>query len=144
MGMWTEFVGRPFARAGTIFHELGHNLGLNHGGNPTLWGRKVALNTTSTPASATYFEPNCKPNYQSSMSYLFQVHGLFSTNVNAADEMHLDFSGTIHSPMNESSELERRRTRSAAKLSAHLVCPIRQSARAAARCVASHEVLQRQ
>ncbi len=95
MGMWTEFVGRPFARAGTIFHELGHNLGLSHGGKPTLWGSKPA-NTT------TYFEPNCKPNYQSSMSYLFQVHGLFR---DTDDEIHLDYSGTVLSPINEASTL---------------------------------------
>ena len=94
MGLWTEFVGRPVARAGTILHELGHNLGLNHGGSPTLWGNKL-LSTT------TYFEPNCKPNYLSSMSYLFQVHGLFDAN----DEVHVDFSGTAHSGINEASTL---------------------------------------
>ena len=27
--------------------------------------------------TATYVEPNCKPNYLSVMSYLFQAHGLF-------------------------------------------------------------------
>src|SRR5262249_45818656 len=69
LGLWDEFVGRPFVRASTTFHELGHNGELWHGGKPAIWGN-AALNT------ATYVEPNCKPNYFSSMSYLFQVHGL--------------------------------------------------------------------
>ncbi|HXV68794.1 MAG TPA: Ig-like domain-containing protein, partial [Nitrospira sp.] len=85
LGLWDEFVGRPFARAGTTFHELGHNLELWHGGLPAILGNK-ALNT------ATYIEPNCKPNYLSSMSYLFQVHALFDND----DQIHLDYSGNVH------------------------------------------------
>src|SRR4030095_17194730 len=88
MGVWTDSVGRPFARAGTIFHELGHNLALNHGGNPTLWGKKYPLATGTT----TYFEPNCKPNYLSSMSYLFQVHGLYKND----GSVYLDYSRAAH------------------------------------------------
>ncbi|SMC28273.1 Carbohydrate binding domain-containing protein [Andreprevotia lacus DSM 23236] len=44
-------------QAGTIMHELGHNLGLRHGGNE---------NT------------NYKPNYYSIMNYLYQLQGLGS------------------------------------------------------------------
>ena len=35
LGFWDEFVGRPFVRASTTFHELGHTLGLFHGGPET-------------------------------------------------------------------------------------------------------------
>jgi archaellum component FlaC len=42
--------------------------------------------------TATYIEPQCKPFHISSMSYLFQVHGLFDD----FDEIHLDYSGTEH------------------------------------------------
>ena len=41
LGFWGEFVGKPFARASTTFHELGHNLGLFHGGLAPLWGSKA-------------------------------------------------------------------------------------------------------
>ncbi|MCX6629612.1 MAG: M66 family metalloprotease, partial [Candidatus Solibacter sp.] len=47
--------------AGTFMHELGHNLGLGHGG----------LTTSGAPSDATY-----KPNYLSVMNYLFQLEGL--------------------------------------------------------------------
>jgi hypothetical protein len=90
LGMWDEFVGTPFVRASTIFHELGHNLGLFHGGLPPIWG-------DTTKNTATYIEPNCKPNYFSSMSYLFQVHGLLDN----FGEFHLDYSGTKHSNVDE-------------------------------------------
>ena len=56
LGLWDNFVGTDFMQASTLMHELGHNLALRHGGGP--------------------LEPNCKPNYQSIMSYLYQVHGL--------------------------------------------------------------------
>ena len=52
-------------KAGTFMHELGHTLGLTHGG--TFY--KNLSNNDYTPN----FESNCKPNVQSNMSYLFQV-----------------------------------------------------------------------
>ena len=48
------------AQAGTLMHELGHNLGLHHGGNDDL------LN---------------KPNYLSVMNYNFQLTGLLRTSL---------------------------------------------------------------
>ena len=70
LGLWDEFVGRPFVRASTTFHELGHNWELWHGGTSAIWGDNAI-------SQATYIEPHCKPYYLSSMNYLFQVHGLF-------------------------------------------------------------------
>jgi uncharacterized repeat protein (TIGR01451 family) len=46
---------------GTFLHELGHNLGLRHGGDQ---------------------ETNCKPNYLSIMNYNFQLSGLPNTRTN--------------------------------------------------------------
>jgi len=42
-------------QAATLLHELGHNLGLQHGGGDSI---------------------NYKPNYKSSMNYLYQLHGI--------------------------------------------------------------------
>ena len=103
LGLWDDFVGRPYVRASTTFHELGHNLNLWHGGLPAAWGNKHPLSGSPT---STYIEPNCKPNYQSSMSYLFQAVGLFDN----ADEIHLDysdrdFSGTSFFSLNETMPL---------------------------------------
>ena len=99
LGLWDEFVGRPFVRASTTFHELGHNLNLWHGGLPAIWGDNSPLNPTL--ATSTYIEPNCKPNYPSSMSYLFQVHGLFDNN----DNIHLDYSSAVIGGLNETATL---------------------------------------
>ena len=52
-------------------------MGRSHGGDPA--------------------EPNCKPNYLSVMSYLFQLHGLLDDN----GVPHLDFSGQTGSPLDE-------------------------------------------
>ena len=55
LGGWTGDVGTVNQQAGTLAHELGHNLNLRHGGDD---------NT------------NRKPNYLSIMSYSFQTRGL--------------------------------------------------------------------
>jgi len=56
LGGWTGSVGSANEQAGTFMHELGHNLGLRHGGEDhTQW----------------------KPNYISVMNYAFQTRGLF-------------------------------------------------------------------
>ncbi|MFZ0305416.1 MAG: PASTA domain-containing protein, partial [Terracidiphilus sp.] len=52
--------------AGTLFHEIGHTLGLSHGG--------LYYNTPGSYVPT--FDVNCKPNYQSSMNYLFQLDGV--------------------------------------------------------------------
>ena len=51
-------------QAGTFMHELGHNLGLRHGG----------------PLGNPDAEDNCKPNYQSVMSYSRQTDRLLGNN----------------------------------------------------------------
>ena len=63
LGLWDQETGTPFMQGSTLLHELGHNLGLRHGG--------------VVPSGA--IEPNCKPNYQSVMNYLFQVRGLLDS-----------------------------------------------------------------
>ena len=62
LGLWDAQTGTPFVQGSTLLHELGHNLGLKHGG--------------VVPSGS--IEPNCKPNYQSVMNYLFQVRGLLT------------------------------------------------------------------
>jgi len=59
LGSFDYQIGNPDQQAGTLMHELGHNLNLNHGGGPT----DVV---------------NCKPNYLSVMSYSRQFSDLVS------------------------------------------------------------------
>jgi hypothetical protein len=63
LGLWDGETGTPFIQGSTLMHELGHNLGLRHGG--------VLQN-------GAVIEANCKPNYQSIMNYLFQIQGLLT------------------------------------------------------------------
>ena len=87
LGLWGTSGQTDPVQSGTFMHELGHSLGLTHGG---LY--------YDTPGSyVPTLEPNCKPNYQSVMSYQFQVDLL--------DDGVLDYSGQELSPLNESSLL---------------------------------------
>lgn len=68
----------PTCQAGTLMHELGHNLGLQHGGGDSV---------------------NYKPNYLSIMNYLFQFRGLdVGPNTGV-----LDYSRTALGPLDERS-----------------------------------------
>jgi hypothetical protein len=62
LGLWDGETGTPFIQGSTLMHELGHNLGLRHGG----------------VVASGLIEANCKPNYQSIMNYLFQIRGLLT------------------------------------------------------------------
>jgi reprolysin-like metallo-peptidase family M12B len=55
LGSWPNQTGTVQQQAGTLMHELGHNLGLGHGGADGI---------------------NFKPNYLSIMNYMFQTVGL--------------------------------------------------------------------
>jgi hypothetical protein len=55
LGNFTDGVGNVQEQAGTFMHELGHNLGLRHGGCD---------------------DQNLKPGYASVMNYVFQMEGL--------------------------------------------------------------------
>jgi len=63
LGLWGADGQTLPALSGTFMHELGHSMGLTHGG----------YYRDTPPSYAVTFEPNCKPNYQSVMNYLFQV-----------------------------------------------------------------------
>ena len=71
LGLWETAPNQDMSKranviAGTLYHEIGHTLGLTHGG---LY--------YDTPGSyIPTFDVNCKPNYQSVMNYLFQLDGL--------------------------------------------------------------------
>jgi len=74
-GLWGDGAPTVQQEAGTIMHELGHNLNLRHGGNENL---------------------NFKPNYLSLMNYLFQLRGIPAAN-------RLDYSQNDLPDLNENS-----------------------------------------
>jgi hypothetical protein len=87
LGLWRsdvaadDQVGSVLVQAGTLMHELGHTLGLQHGGADGV---------------------NCKSNFQSTMNYLFQVRGLIDVNGTA----NVDYSGQILDPLDEHALLD--------------------------------------
>jgi hypothetical protein len=86
LGFWDNFKGTEFVQTSTIVHELGHTMGLRHGGPAP---------TQANPA------PNCKSNYESVMNYLFQVRGLIGSNGPV-----IDLSKQELGPLTESSLTE--------------------------------------
>ena len=86
LGLWDQQTGTPFVQGATLLHELGHNIGLHHGG----------VVSTST------LEPNCKTNYLSSMNWLYQTRGL----LDAAGNPNLDFSRQALPTLSESGLTE--------------------------------------
>jgi hypothetical protein len=88
LGLW-GVVGETWqVQAGTLMHELGHSLGLTHGG----------FFFPNAPASyVPAIEANCKPNFQSVMNYFFQVDLLH----NNLGEQVLDYSGVVLNTLDE-------------------------------------------
>ncbi len=76
--------GTPQIMTNTIMHELGHNLGLEHGGDETV---------------------NWKPNYNSVMNYRYQFAGI-DVDLDAIGDGLPDYSMGISIPLNESEVTE--------------------------------------
>ena len=71
---------------GTFLHELGHNLGFNHGG---------AYNDRM----------NREPNYNSVMNYIYQFNGL-DTDCDRTTNQYFSFSQGLHRDLNEAALIE--------------------------------------
>jgi hypothetical protein len=87
-------LGSVLQQAGTLLHELGHTLTLTHGGT-------YYPNTDNNPPGVPTFGLNCKPNYLSTMSYLFQVRG-FPDNAEIGYSGHM-LPDLVESLMNQNS-----------------------------------------
>jgi hypothetical protein len=93
LGSWLANGVTWQVKAGTLMHELGHSLGLTHGG--FYFDSLTANNNNYTPT----IEANCKSNHQSVMNYMFQVDLLDNgTGFNV-----LDYSGQTLSALDESA-----------------------------------------
>lgn len=83
LGSFDNGTGSVNQQAGTLMHELGHNLGLQHGGGDSV---------------------NYKPNYLSIMSYAFQLQGLTINGTSGHfDYSHLALGNLDETNLNESS-----------------------------------------
>ena len=87
LGGWGVDATSVNVQAGTLMHELGHSIGLPHGGAYYTAGSYVPT-----------YGPNCKPNHQSVMNYNFQVD-LLDTPAGSV----LDFSDRELAPLDENS-----------------------------------------
>ncbi|HLJ16724.1 MAG TPA: hypothetical protein VKV15_19670, partial [Bryobacteraceae bacterium] len=93
LGLWGADGQTVPVQSGTLMHEIGHALGLTHGGSYADTAGSYALT----------FEANCKPNYQSVMNYLFQVD-LLTDPVSLTDSV-LDYSSESLPLLNENGPL---------------------------------------
>ena len=92
LGGWGD-LATPNVYAGTTMHEFGHTLGLTHGGYSY---PAYAAKQNYIPVS----DPNCKPNFQSIMSYLFQVDLLYG---GSDGSRVLDFSTPLLNQLSEAA-----------------------------------------
>lgn len=79
---WTGATGSIKEQTGTLMHELGHNLGLGHGGTDKV---------------------NWKPNYLSVMNYLFQTSGVTRGGVNSFDYSPAALANLDETALNEAT-----------------------------------------
>lgn len=82
LGSWKNQTGEVRDQSGTMMHELGHALGLGHGGTDGV---------------------NRKPNHLSVMSYVHQTRGIYDFDVGAR---RVDYSGTALPDLDDESELD--------------------------------------
>ena len=92
LGRWENYVGKPISRLTAILHEWGHNAGLWHGGASA---RLVYDNA----GVVKVIQDNCKANYLSIMSYLFQGDGV----KDLANKGHAVLSGAANQTVSEST-----------------------------------------
>jgi hypothetical protein len=97
LGNWKPVLQTWQVKAGTFMHELGHSLGLTHGG--FYFDSLSSTNNNYRPT----IEANCKPNHQSVMNYDFQIDLLDTGTVdaNGLPIKVLDYSGQPLDPLNK-------------------------------------------
>ncbi len=89
LGLWGADGQAVPAASGTLMHEVGHSIGLTHGGLYSSAINGGYVNGTYNVPDGGYsftFEANCKSNFQSVMNYMFQVD-LLDGNLDYSEEV---------------------------------------------------------
>ncbi|MEY4582234.1 MAG: hypothetical protein RL701_6937, partial [Pseudomonadota bacterium] len=91
-GNWATqtVVSDLYKQAGTLMHELGHTLGLHHGGHEIM-----------SDGSLVSSQANNKPNYLSVMNYNYQMTPFRMNNVETFDYARFDIGALSESALNE-------------------------------------------
>lgn len=94
LGTWGADGQAVPAASGTLMHEVGHSIGLTHGGlySSAVSGGYRNGTYASDGGYAFTFEANCKSNFRTVMNYLFQVDLL---------DGNLDYSEEVLPPLHE-------------------------------------------